>query len=246
MLYGRAGEQADIERLLAEARTGQSGALVIRGQAGIGKSALLDYAAGRAEGMRVLRGVGIESEAELPFAALHLLLRTGLDRIHALPDAQATALNGALGLGDIAPENRLLVGLAALSLLSELAGDGALLCLIDDAQWFDQASVDALVFAARRLEAEGVAMIFAARTGFLPLGCPSSGWAGWTVQPPPPCSPPTFYRRCESASSRSRTATPWRSSNCPPRSPPNSGRDDCHRWVRCPSPIESRRRSKHR
>ncbi|SNT64215.1 regulatory protein, luxR family [Streptosporangium subroseum] len=172
MLYGRAGEQADIERLLAEAKTGQSGALVIRGQAGIGKSALLDYAAGRAEGMRVLRGVGIESEAELPFAALHLLLRTGLDRIHALPDAQATALNGALGLGDIAPENRLLVGLATLSLLSELAGDGALLCLIDDAQWFDQASIDALVFAARRLEAEGVAMIFAARAGFHATGLP--------------------------------------------------------------------------
>ncbi|MEV6864130.1 AAA family ATPase [Streptosporangium subroseum] len=172
MLYGRAGEQADIERLLAEARTGQSGALVIRGQAGIGKSALLDYAAGRAEGMRVLRGVGIESEAELPFAALHLLLRTGHDRIHALPDAQAAALNGALGLGDIAPENRLLVGLATLSLLSELTGDGALLCLIDDAQWFDQASVDALVFAARRLEAEGVAMIFAARAGFHATGLP--------------------------------------------------------------------------
>ncbi|WP_051864159.1 helix-turn-helix transcriptional regulator [Streptosporangium roseum] len=170
MLYGRAGEQTDIERLLAEARTGQSGALVIRGQAGIGKSALLDYAAGRAEGMRVLRGVGIESEAELPFAALHLLLRTGLDRIHALPDAQATALNGALGLGGIAPENRFLVGLATLSLLSELAGDGALLCLIDDAQWFDQASIDALVFAARRLEAEGVAMIFAARAGFHATG----------------------------------------------------------------------------
>ncbi|MFI6795294.1 helix-turn-helix transcriptional regulator [Streptosporangium canum] len=170
MLYGRAGEQTDIERLLAEARAGQSGALVIRGQAGIGKSALLDYAAGRAEGMRVLRGVGIESEAELPFAALHLLLRTGLDRIHALPDAQATALNGALGLGDIAPENRFLVGLATLSLLSELAGDGALLCLIDDAQWFDQASIDALVFAARRLEAEGVAMIFAARAGFHATG----------------------------------------------------------------------------
>ena len=153
MLYGRAGEQADIERLLAEARTGQSGALVIRGQAGIGKSALLTMPPGE-RNMRVLRGVGIESEAELPFAALHLLLRTGLDRIHALPDVQATALNGALGLGDIAPEADFLVGLATLSLLSELAGDGALFCLIDDAQWFDQASIDALVFAARRLEAE--------------------------------------------------------------------------------------------
>ncbi|MEV0806480.1 LuxR C-terminal-related transcriptional regulator [Micromonospora sp. NPDC050200] len=172
MLHGRAGEQAEIERLLAAARTGQSGTLVIRGPAGIGKSALLDHAAGRAEGMRVLRGVGIESEATLPFAALHLLLRAGLDRIHALPDVQASALNGALGLGDIAPESRFLVGLATLSLLAELAGNGALLCLIDDAQWFDQASIDALVFAARRLEVEGVVMIFAARAGFQAAGLP--------------------------------------------------------------------------
>ncbi|MDP9864170.1 MULTISPECIES: helix-turn-helix transcriptional regulator [Streptosporangium] len=170
MLYGRSREQADIERLLAEARAGQSGTLVIRGQAGIGKSALLHHAAARAEDMRVLRGVGIESEAELPFAALHSLLRTGLGRIRTLPDAQATALSGALGLGDVAPENRFLVGLATLSLLSEIAGDGALLCLIDDAQWFDQASIDALLFAARRLDAEGVAMIFAAREGFPAAG----------------------------------------------------------------------------
>ncbi|WP_084517296.1 helix-turn-helix transcriptional regulator [Microtetraspora niveoalba] len=172
MLYGRSREQADIERLLAEARAGRSGTLVIRGQAGIGKSALLHHAAGRAEGMRVLRGVGIESEAELPFAALHLLVRAGLDRIHALPDTQATALSGALGLGGSAPENRFLVGLATLSLLSELAGDDGLLCLIDDAQWFDRASIDALVFAARRLEAEGVAMIFAARADFHAAGLP--------------------------------------------------------------------------
>ncbi|SCF34261.1 regulatory protein, luxR family [Micromonospora viridifaciens] len=172
MLYGRAGEQAKIERLLAEARAGRSGTLVVRGPAGIGKSALLDHAAERAEGMRVVRGVGVESEATLPFAALHLLLRTGLDRIHTLPDAQATALNGALGLGDIAPRSRFLVGLATLSLLAELAGDGALLCLIDDAQWFDQASLDALMFAARRLEAEGVVMIFAAREGFPAVGLP--------------------------------------------------------------------------
>ncbi|MGS2616297.1 AAA family ATPase [Micromonospora sp. LZ34] len=172
MLHGRAREQAAIDRLLAEARAGRSGALVIRGPAGIGKSALLDQAAERAAGMRVVRGVGIESEATLPFAALHLLLRPGIDRIHALPDAQAAALNGALGLGDIVPESRFLVGLATLSLLSELAGEGGLLCLIDDAQWFDQASLDALVFAARRLEADGVVMIFAGRDGFAPAGLP--------------------------------------------------------------------------
>ncbi|GLW99503.1 helix-turn-helix transcriptional regulator [Microtetraspora sp. NBRC 16547] len=172
MLYGRSREEAEIERLLTEARAGQSGTLVIRGQAGIGKSALLHYAAGRAGGMRVVRGIGIESEAELPFAALHLLLRTEFDRIRALPDAQATALSGALGLGDVAPESRFLVGLATLSLLSDLAEDGGLLCLIDDAQWCDQASIDALVFAARRLDAEGVAMVFAARAGFHAAGLP--------------------------------------------------------------------------
>src|SRR5699024_11115185 len=92
VLHGRAGEQAEIERLLAEAGAGRSGTLVIRGPAGIGKSALLDHAAERAAGMRVLRGVGVESEATLPFAALHLLLRAGLDRIHTLPAAHATAL----------------------------------------------------------------------------------------------------------------------------------------------------------
>ncbi|MFU8872281.1 helix-turn-helix transcriptional regulator [Micromonospora sp. SL4-19] len=178
MLYGRDGEQAKIERLLAEARSGRSGALVVRGPAGIGKSALLDHAAGRAANMRVLRGVGVESEAALPFAALHLLLRSGLDRIHTLPDAQAAALNGALGLGDVAPESQFLVGLATLSLLAELAGDGALLCLVDDAQWFDQASIDALLFAARRIEAEGVVMVFAARAGFHAAGLPELRLSG--------------------------------------------------------------------
>ncbi|MET8910374.1 AAA family ATPase [Micromonospora sp. NPDC004551] len=172
MLHGRAKEQAKIDRLLEDVRSGRSGTLVIRGPAGIGKSALLEYAAGQAAGMRVLRGVGIESEAALPFAALHLLLRSGLDRIHALPDAQATALSGALGLCDAPPDSRFLVGLATLSLLSEVGGDGALICLIDDAQWFDQASLDALVFAARRLEADGVAMIFAARPDFHATGLP--------------------------------------------------------------------------
>ncbi|WP_205801340.1 helix-turn-helix transcriptional regulator [Micromonospora thermarum] len=172
MLHGRAEEQAEIDRLLDGARDGRSGALVLRGPAGIGKSALLAYAAEQAAGMRVVRGVGIESEAALPFAALHLLLRTGLDRIHALPDAQATALSGALGLRDAPPDSRFLVGLATLSLLSELAGDGALLCLVDDAQWFDQASMDALVFAARRLDADGVVMVFAARPDFPATGLP--------------------------------------------------------------------------
>ncbi|MGW5261942.1 AAA family ATPase [Microbispora sp. NPDC004025] len=172
MLYGRAAEQAQVDRLLANARSGRSGVLVIRGQPGIGKTALLGHLTERAAGVRVLHGVGIESEAELPYAALHLLLRPELHRIDVLPEAQAAALQGALGLGAAAPENRFLVGLAVLSLLAEVAGDGALLCLVDDAQWFDRASIDALVFAARRLDAEGIALVFAGREEFHPQGLP--------------------------------------------------------------------------
>src|SRR5689334_16109719 len=130
MLYGRAAEQAQVDRLLANARSGRSGVLVVRGQPGIGKTALLGHLTEQASGVRVLHGFGIESEAELPYAALHLLLRSELHRIDVLPEAQAAALQGALGLGAAAPENRFLVGLAVLSLLAEVAGDGALLCLV--------------------------------------------------------------------------------------------------------------------
>ncbi|WP_302893344.1 ATP-binding protein [Actinomadura luzonensis] len=172
MLYGRAAEQARMDRLLADARSGRSGVLVMRGQPGIGKSALLGHLAGRAAGVRVLHGVGIESEAELPYAALHLLLRAELGRIDALPGPQAAALRGALGLDAAAAADRFLVGLAVLSLLAEIAGDGPLLCLVDDAQWFDRASLDALLFVARRLEAEGVALVFAGREEFRPQGLP--------------------------------------------------------------------------
>jgi len=176
MLHGRSAETARLDELLAAARDGRSGVLVIRGEAGVGKTALLDYAA--AAGMRVLRGTGIESEAELPFAALQWLLRPGLGLLDVLPPPQARALRGAFGLATTPGADRFLIGLAALSLLSELAGDGALLCLIDDAHWLDRASADALLFAARRLESEGVVLLIVAREdGFdapslpeLPLG----------------------------------------------------------------------------
>ena len=177
MLHGRSAETARIDELLAAARDGRSGALVIRGEAGVGKTALLDYASAAA-GMRVLRGTGIESEAELPFAALQLLLRPGLGRLDLLPPPQAQALRGAFGLAGTPGADRFLIGLAALSLLSELAGDGALLCVVDDTHWLDRASADALLFAARRLESEGVVLLISAREdGFeapslpeLPLG----------------------------------------------------------------------------
>jgi len=171
VLYGRVIEQSVIDELLASACTGRSGVLVIRGDPGIGKTALLDYAARSADaaagtdgaGMRVIRGGGVESEAELPFAGLHLLLGPALDRLPALPQPQQDALGAALGLRRAGPYDHFLVGVAVLSLLAELAEDRPLACLIDDAHWLDRASAGALVFAARRLNAEGIAIIFAAR-----------------------------------------------------------------------------------
>ncbi|MEV4372805.1 AAA family ATPase [Nonomuraea sp. NPDC049637] len=158
MLHGRQAEQARIDQML----DGPGGALVVRGEAGIGKTALLEYAARRTPG-RVLRVAGVESEAELPFAALHLLLRPVLDGVGALPTQQAEALLGALGLGEATRGDRFLVGLATLSLLVELSAEGPLVCLVDDAQWLDSESADALVFAARRLHIEPVVVLFSAR-----------------------------------------------------------------------------------
>jgi DNA-binding CsgD family transcriptional regulator len=163
MLYGRNEQLAAIDRLLEGMRSGRAGTLVLRGEAGIGKTALLDAAVEKAAGVRVLRVTGVESEAELPFAALHALMRPALDEIGALPERQAAALRGAFGMADAAVADRFLVGLAVLSLIAELAEDRPVLCLVDDAQWLDRASADALVFAARRLRAERAAVIVAAR-----------------------------------------------------------------------------------
>ncbi|QFY10234.1 AAA family ATPase [Nonomuraea phyllanthi] len=164
MLYGRSEEQTVITRLLDDAGNGVSGALIVRGAAGVGKSALLDQAAVLAgDRMLVLRGAGIQPEMELPFAGLHLLLHSVLDGIDALPTEQARALRGALGLERFAAGDRFLVGLAVLTLLANTADERPLVCLIDDAHWLDQASAEALLFAARRLDAEGVVLVFAAR-----------------------------------------------------------------------------------
>jgi DNA-binding CsgD family transcriptional regulator/tetratricopeptide (TPR) repeat protein len=171
-LHGREAEQQVIDGLLAGARAGRSGAVVVRGEAGIGKTALLDYAADVADGMLVLRAAGVETEAELAFGGLHLLLRPVLDRIEGLPGPQARSLRGALGLSEGGSQDRFLSGLAVLSLMSDLAEDQPLLCLIDDAHWLDAASADALTFTARRLEAEGVVIVLAARDGPLPFAAP--------------------------------------------------------------------------
>jgi DNA-binding CsgD family transcriptional regulator len=152
-----------LDGLLASARERRSGALVLRGEAGIGKSALLTYAAQRADGLRVLRGAGVESESEFPFAALHQLVHPVRDRIERLPAPQRAAVEGAFGLGPAAGQDRFLLSLGFLSLLAEVAEEQPVLAVVDDAQWLDGASADALGFAARRLEAEGVVLLFAAR-----------------------------------------------------------------------------------
>jgi hypothetical protein len=134
-----------------------------RGAGGRWWSALLEYAAGAGPDMRVARAAGVESEMELAFAGLHQLCAPLLDRLAGLPGPQRDALGIAFGLREGAAPDRFLVGLAVLTLLSEVAGDRPLLCLVDDAQWLDQASAQVLAFAARRLLAEPVGLIFAAR-----------------------------------------------------------------------------------
>ena len=152
-----------LDGVLDQARGGSSAVLVVRGEPGIVKTALLDYAAGRAVGFRVVRAWGVESEMELAFAGLHQLCVPMLGRLDQLPGPQRDALAVALGMREGPAPDRFLVGLAVLSLLAATAEDQPLACLVDDAQWLDRASVQCLAFAARRLLAEPVAVILAAR-----------------------------------------------------------------------------------
>jgi DNA-binding CsgD family transcriptional regulator len=165
MLHGRDAERSIIAALLDGARASRSGVLVVRGRAGAGKSALLQDAVEGAADMQVLKARGIESEAEFAFAALHQLLRPALHQIDGLPPPQAKALRAAFGLEQGAGDDRFLVSIAALSLLAEAAENGPVLCVVDDAHWLDEASANALVFVTRRLQAERVALLFAARDG---------------------------------------------------------------------------------
>jgi DNA-binding CsgD family transcriptional regulator len=144
-------------------RAGEGRALVVRGEPGVGKTALLDYLAGRASGCRVVRAAGVQSEMELAFAGLHQLCAPMLDHAESLPGPQREALRTAFGLSAGPPPDRFLVGLAVLGLLSETAGERPLVCVVDDQQWLDQASAQALGFAARRLAADPVGLVFAAR-----------------------------------------------------------------------------------
>ena len=163
MLRGRRDECAVLDRLLDGARAGRSGALVVRGEAGVGKTALLDYAIAAASDLKVLRAVGVEAEVELGFAALHQLCAPVLDRLDRLPVPQRDALLTTFGLHSGPAPDRFLVGLSVLSLVSEVADERPLVCVVDDAQWLDRASAQCVAFVARRLLAESVVMLFAAR-----------------------------------------------------------------------------------
>ena len=165
MLMDRVVEIAALERVLAAVRDGLSGVLVLRGEAGIGKTALVDNAVARAGDMQVARVVGVESEIELGFAALHQLLVPFLGGLERLPVPQREALQLAFGLIAGLPPNRFLVGLATLTLITDAAVERPVLCVIDDAQWLDRVSTEVLGFVARRLYADRVGMLFAVRAG---------------------------------------------------------------------------------
>jgi hypothetical protein len=165
MLRGRNEQCRLIDALIAEARSGRSRVMVLRGEPGIGKSALMQYAAETGPDFHVARADGVESEMELPYAAVHQLCRPMLDHLDRLPEPQAAALRIAFGLRAGPPPDRFLVSLAVLSLLSGQAESQPLLCLIDDAQWLDQASAQTLAFVARRLYGESVAFLVGIRDG---------------------------------------------------------------------------------
>ncbi|QSB05390.1 helix-turn-helix transcriptional regulator [Natronoglycomyces albus] len=167
-LHGRGSEFEALDALLQRARSGHSGSIVIRGEAGIGKSTLIDHVESAAGDFRVLRSLGVESEQQWAFSGLHMLLRPVRGSIDSLPAVQAAALNAAMGFSDVAGNDRLQVGVAVLYLLAELAENQPLLCIIDDAHWLDGETADALLFAARRFQVEPIVMIFAARDNYAP------------------------------------------------------------------------------
>ena len=166
LLKGRRWECEQLDGLVTAVWAGLSRALALRGEPGVGKTALLDYVAQRASGCRVTRAAGVQSEMELVYAGLHQLcapLLDRLDRLDRLPGPQRDGLRAAFGMSGAAALDRSLVGLAALNLLSAAAEERPLVCLVDDAQWLDRASAQVLAFVARRLSAEAVALVFAVR-----------------------------------------------------------------------------------
>jgi DNA-binding CsgD family transcriptional regulator len=161
MLFDRVAERQRLDQALLEARSGKSVVVVLHGDPGIGKTALLEDVAQRALGFRIIRCAGVESDMELPYAGLHLLCVSLVDRVGLLPSPQRGALDTAFGLGEGPPPDRFLVGLATLSLVANAAEEMPLLCIVDDAQWLDRSSAQVLAFVARRLQAEPIAFLFA-------------------------------------------------------------------------------------
>jgi DNA-binding CsgD family transcriptional regulator len=162
-LRGRSREMNALGDLVTAVRAGESRVLVVRGEPGVGKTALLDYLASRAQGCRVIRAAGMQSEMEFAYAGLHQFLSPTLEYLDRLPAPQRQALRTVFGMSAGPAPDRFLVALAVLSLLSEAAGEQPLICLVDDEQWLDQASAQAMGFAARRLAADPVGLVFAAR-----------------------------------------------------------------------------------
>lgn len=162
-LVGRGSECHVLDQLVAAVRTGESRVLVVHGAPGVGKTALLEYLESAATGIRVLRAAGVESEMELTYATLHHLCVPLLDRLADLPAPQRDALETVFGMRAGTPPTRFLVGLAVLSLLSDLSASGPVLCVVDNARWMDRASAQVIGFVARRLLAESVALVLAAR-----------------------------------------------------------------------------------
>lgn len=169
-LRGRRGECGVLDQLVTDARAGQSQVLVLRGEPGVGKSALVEYLVTGATGCQILRATGVESEMELAFAGLHQLCMPMMARLDRLPVPQRDALAIAFGLRAGSAPDRFMVGLAVLSLLAEAAEEQPVVCVVDDAQWLDRVSAQTLAFVARRLLAEQVALVFAVRTS-----APASG-----------------------------------------------------------------------
>jgi AAA ATPase domain len=169
-LIGRHRECGMLDRLIEAVRSGESRVLVVHGEPGSGKTVLLDYLVRRAGGCRIARVAGMQSEMELAFAGMHQLCTPMLDHVGSIPVPQRDALRTALGLAVGPPPDRFLVGLAVLSLLSKVAVDGPLVGVIDDERWLDQASAQALGFAARRLGADPVGLVFASREPGRDLG----------------------------------------------------------------------------
>src|SRR3981081_2790791 len=159
-LRGRSREQERLGRLLTDIRSGRSGVLVVRGEAGIGKTALLEQLVGQASGCMVTRATGVQADMELPFAGLQQLFGSMLGSLEPLPAPQRDAVEVAFGLRSGPAPDRFEVGLAMLGLLAEVSEQEPVLCVVDDAQWLDQASAGTLAFVGRRLVAESVALVF--------------------------------------------------------------------------------------